>query len=139
MSENRTSEETLALRRDLVLPPDKTSLPPQTPDPLVNTAAHIAKIRTPELSGIALAQIENKMLAAFDKQYHVQKRRQARRWVAYMTRMIRDMTLQPSFRPAPQISPSIYLARLKAQRLTRRFRLRTDSLVRWSRLRTSCF
>jgi hypothetical protein len=86
MSENRTPEEILARRLDLVLPPDKTSLPPQTPDPLVNAAAYIAKLRTPVLSDIALAHIENKMLAAFDKQYRVQKRRQSRRWVSHMSR-----------------------------------------------------
>lgn len=83
MSENRTPEEILALRLDLVLPPDRTSIPQQTTDPLVNSAISLSKLRTPELSETALAQIENKMLSAFDKQYRVQSHYRVRSWVAY--------------------------------------------------------
>ena len=86
MTETRTPEEILAHRLDFALPPDKTTIPPQTPDALVSAAAHIAKIHTPQLSDIALAQIENKMLAAFDKQYRVQRRHQSRRWVSHVSR-----------------------------------------------------
>lgn len=81
MSEMLSPEEILARRLDQVLPPDNARIPPQTPDPLVNTAARMAALRIPEPSDIALARIETTVLNAFDKQYRVQ-RRQSRRWVS---------------------------------------------------------
>jgi uncharacterized membrane protein len=86
MSEILSFEEILARRLDQVLPPDKTSIPPQTPDTLVNMAVSIAVMRVPEPSDIALARIETKMLTAFDRQYRAQPRRQPRRWVSQASR-----------------------------------------------------
>ena len=87
MSEMLSPEEILARRLDQVLPPDKASIPPQTPDPLVNTAARMAALHIPEPSDIALTRMESAMLAAFDKQYRVQQQpRQPRRWVSQVSR-----------------------------------------------------
>ncbi len=87
MSEMLSPEEILARRLDQVLPPDKASVPPQTPDPLVNTAARIAVLSIPEPLDMALARMENTMLAAFDQQYRVQRQpKQSRRWVSQASR-----------------------------------------------------
>ena len=81
----RSAEEILARRLDQVLPPDTTSLPPLTPDPLVNTAARFARIGIGEPSDVALARMEAVVMAAFDRQYRLQ-RRQPRHWAAQVAK-----------------------------------------------------
>jgi hypothetical protein len=86
MSENRSPEEILARRLDQVLPPDRTNIPGQTPDPLVNMAARMAALWTSEPSEIAVNRMEARMLAAFDRIYRAQPQRQPRQWVGQMSR-----------------------------------------------------
>ncbi len=69
MSEQRSSPDVLARRLDQALPSGKTFIPPTTPDPLVNTAAELAKLKLPTLSPQRSARIEAQMLAAFDTVY----------------------------------------------------------------------
>lgn len=68
MSSQYTDPEILARRLDQALPPDSGYLPPQTPDPLVNTAAAVARMQVPELRADALVRIETRMFAALDAQ-----------------------------------------------------------------------
>jgi len=70
MSEQRSAPDVLARRLDQALPAGKTFIPPVTPDPLVNTAAEIAKLRLPTLSTEASARIQTQMLAAYEQQFH---------------------------------------------------------------------
>ncbi|MFN8565844.1 MAG: DUF5667 domain-containing protein, partial [Anaerolineae bacterium] len=68
MSEQHPGYETLARRLDLALPPGARVIPPITQDPLVNTAAQIARLPELALSAEAYRRIEARMLAAFDAQ-----------------------------------------------------------------------
>ncbi|MFN8560557.1 MAG: hypothetical protein U0703_02740 [Anaerolineae bacterium] len=68
MSEQHPGYETLARRLDLALPPGARVIPPATQDPLVNTAAQIARLPELALSAEAYRRIEARMLAAFDAQ-----------------------------------------------------------------------
>ncbi len=69
MSEQHSTPDVLARRLDQALPPGTNLIPPVTPDPLVNTAAEIAKLPVPALKSAAATRIEASMLAAFDQQY----------------------------------------------------------------------
>jgi uncharacterized membrane protein YgcG len=69
MSEQRYDPDVLERRLDQALPAHKTFIPPVTPDPLVNSAAEVAKLSLPVLSSQASSRIEARMLAAFDEQH----------------------------------------------------------------------
>lgn len=67
MSEQRSSPDYLARRLDQALPAGKTLIPPVTPNPLVNTAAELAKLKLPTLSPQGSTRVEAQMFAAFDE------------------------------------------------------------------------
>jgi len=69
MSEQHYDPDVLARRLDQALPAHKTFIPPVTPDPLVNSAAALAKLSLPSLSMQASSRIEAQMLEAFDELY----------------------------------------------------------------------
>ncbi len=78
MSEQYSSPDTLAERLDRALPAGRNTLPPHTSDPLVNTAAAVARAKLPTLSPAASTRIEGRMMAVFNEQYHLQASAQRR-------------------------------------------------------------
>lgn len=69
MSQQRNEPEVLAQRLDQVLPPGKKSVLSTLPDPLISTAALLARTDVPSLEPRASRRIESRMLEAFDAQH----------------------------------------------------------------------
>jgi hypothetical protein len=74
MTEQYSPADILAQRLDMVLPPGKSSIPPATPDVLVNTAAMLAQVLVPALPARLSNRIEARTLRAFDAQYRFRGR-----------------------------------------------------------------
>ncbi len=77
MSKQYTTPGLLAELLDQHLPPGRSSLPPFVTDPLVTTAAGLARLKLPPLSPRAGTRIEGRLLLEFDQQRRHHRQRSA--------------------------------------------------------------